>query len=408
MGFLIVHNDAFDVFGEKIAHGAFDQIRFLKHARRHRLLFDALLNRVPFLDEKREVAHKITQLLTFARRPHNDAHAVGNVQVAQNFLEAFAFLGIFNLARNARLIRVRQQHEKTSGQNQIRRDARAFGANRTFRDLHDDVRAGRIQTRNVALRNLRTVAAFRAFALDDFHAGIKLIRHDVPIMQERIFLKTDVHERGFQAVFEIADAAFEDAANEPFFGRALDVELFQLAIFSDCDTRFERLGIDDDFLVHFLFGTNQALNFFNNVLRGGGDSLDQPFRLLGNFHRREFFFHDRRNGRNFSLRFVRMFGGRGGFRFAVGRQTGGNIFGAFDFVRVTFFKQTFLSALFGDDVGARFHGVAVGFLLRGIQAAFGLEPHSATASGKVVTHNYLVSSAMDVDVLHQAHGDQRA
>ena len=144
MGFLVVHDNAFDIFGEKIAHGAFNQIRFLKHAGRHRLLLDALLNRVPFLDEKCEVAHEVTQLLTFARRPHDDAHAIGNMEVAENFLEALAFLGIFNLAGNAALIRVWQQHEKTSGQNQIRRDARAFRADRTFRDLHNDVSAGRI------------------------------------------------------------------------------------------------------------------------------------------------------------------------------------------------------------------------------------------------------------------------
>jgi site-specific recombinase XerD len=34
------------------------------------------------------------------------------------------------------------------------------------------------------------------FALNDFDAGIELVRHDVPVMQERIFLEADVHERG--------------------------------------------------------------------------------------------------------------------------------------------------------------------------------------------------------------------
>ena len=228
-------------------------------------------------------------------------------------------------------------------------------------------------------------------------------------MQERIFLEPDVHERGLEAVFEVANAAFEDAADEPFFRRALDVEFFQLAIFRNRDARFERLGIDDDFLVHFLFRTNQALNFFNNVRRRVRDGFDQTFRLLGNFHRRKCFFRDRHGRRNFRLGFVRVFRvRRGSFGFAFGRQTGSDIFRAFDFVLMTFFKQAFLSALFGHHVLPRFHGVAIGFLVRGIQTTFRFETHSATTAGEVITHNFLVSSAMDVDVLHQAHGDQRA
>ena len=141
-------------------------------------------------------------------------------------------------------------------------------------------------------------------------------------MQERVLLETDVHERGFQTVFEIANAAFEDAADEAFFRGAFDVEFLQLAIFGDGDARFERLGIDDDFLVQFLFGTNQALNFFNDVLRDVRDGLNQTLRLFGNFHRREFFFHDRHDGRNFGLGFVRVRVfrvQRGGFGFAFGR-----------------------------------------------------------------------------------------
>lgn len=63
VGFGVVHHNALDVLGKKVAHGALNQIRFLKHARRHRLFLDAFLNLVPFLDEKREVAHEVTELL---------------------------------------------------------------------------------------------------------------------------------------------------------------------------------------------------------------------------------------------------------------------------------------------------------------------------------------------------------
>ena len=66
-------------------------------------------------------------------------------KLAQDFFQALAFLLVFDLARNAALIGVRQQHEITARQHEVRRDARAFGADRAFGDLHDDFAAGRIK-----------------------------------------------------------------------------------------------------------------------------------------------------------------------------------------------------------------------------------------------------------------------
>ncbi len=99
-------------------------------------------------------------------------------------------------------------------------------------------------------------------------------------MQKRIFLEADVHERGFQAVFEVADLALENAADEALLGRALDVEFLELAVFRHRDARFERLGVDDDFLVDFLFRADEPLDFFHEVRRGGLDGLDDAFRRV--------------------------------------------------------------------------------------------------------------------------------
>ena len=49
-------------------------------------------------------------------------------------------------------------------------------------------------------------------------------------MEEGIFLETDIHEGGFQAIFEIAHFAFENAADEAFLGGALDGELLELVL----------------------------------------------------------------------------------------------------------------------------------------------------------------------------------
>ena len=56
----------------------------------------------------------------------------GMFEFAQDFLQALAFLRVFDLARNAALIGVGQQHEVTPGQNEVGRDARAFGADRAL------------------------------------------------------------------------------------------------------------------------------------------------------------------------------------------------------------------------------------------------------------------------------------
>src|SRR5208282_5168939 len=109
-------------------------------------------------------------------------------------------------------------------------DARAFGPNRAFGDLHDDFAAGRIQTGNVPLRDFGPgrPAVPPGGTFDNFHAAVELVRHDVPIMQERIFLETDVHERGLETVFQVADLALEDAADEAFLGGAFNVEFSSL------------------------------------------------------------------------------------------------------------------------------------------------------------------------------------
>ena len=59
---------------------------------------------VPFLEQQREIAHEIAQLLAFAGGAHDDAHAVGDMQFAQDFFQAFAFLLAFDFARDAGLV----------------------------------------------------------------------------------------------------------------------------------------------------------------------------------------------------------------------------------------------------------------------------------------------------------------
>ena len=210
-----------------------------------------------------------------------------------------------------------------------------FGADGAFGDLHDDVAAGRIEARDVLLRDLGPVAA-AALALDDLHAAVEVVRHDVPVVQEGVLLEADVHEGGLEAVFEVAHPAFEDAADQALLGGALDVELLELAVLEHGDAGFERLGVDDDFLVDLLDRLDQALDFLDQVGGGGADGFDDALGLLLDGHRLErlFLLHLRRG---VQVRFAEIaFAGARGFRCfrrqAFRRQAGGDVFRALDFV----------------------------------------------------------------------------
>lgn len=67
-----------------------------------------------------------------------------------------------------------------------------------------------------------------------------------PRSAERRFFLPDVHEHGFEARFDVLDAAFENAAYDVVFAFALDGVFFQYAVFQKGYAAFELFGIDDD------------------------------------------------------------------------------------------------------------------------------------------------------------------
>ena len=411
-----VDDNALNIFGEEIAHRALNQVRLLKDAGGQRLFVDFFLNLLPFVDQQGEVADEVTFLLAFAHGANDDAHAFGNVEFPQDFFQAQAFLMIVDFARDAALIGIRQQHQVTPGQSQVGRHARAFGADGTFGHLHNDVAARRIKTRNVALRDAGLVA-FAAFALDDFDAAVEVAGDDVPVVQEGVFLKADVHESGLQTVLEVFHLAFENAADETLVRGAFDGELFELARFEHCDARLQGLGVDDDLLVEFFDGLNQALDFFDDFRGHDFDRVHEALgRLFLDLNRLEtgfLLFHFSGNGEVRHAEFaLPLFTGFGRFRDggSVGRQAGSHIFCALNFAFMTrAVEDRVFARFFPERFGAGFAGGAVSALNVGGHSAARAEPVAAsTAAGKTLfTHKSIVSS-IEVHVLQNARGDQRA
>ena len=84
-------------------------------------------------------------------------------------------------------------------------------------------------------------------------------------MQKGVFLEADVHERGLQAVFEVADLAFEDAAHEALLRGALDVEFLELAVFQHATRVSSVSALMMTSLWSFFSGRMSRLTFFTSV-----------------------------------------------------------------------------------------------------------------------------------------------
>ena len=136
----------------------------------------------------------------------------------------------------------------------------------------------------------------------------------------------------------------------------------------------------------FFSGRMSRCTFLTMFDGGVADGLDQALGRLGDFHRLEFFLRlsrgrrgrpSRRRGRHRR----RSVAGGGS---PSGGQAGGDVFRPFNFLPVPFLKQAVRAALFADHVSPGLDRFAVGLLVSGVQAAFGLEPHSAAAPREVV------------------------
>ncbi len=88
-------------------------------------------------------------------------------------------------------------------------------------------------------------------------------------MQERVFVETDVDERGLEARVEVLDAALVDATDHAVVGFALDLEAVEGAVDEERDALLEGFGIDDEFAEGTLFLAEHAENFLEDGPVGG-------------------------------------------------------------------------------------------------------------------------------------------
>jgi len=112
--------------------------------------------------------------------------AGGNGKFAQYFLEPMAFLRVFDLARDATLIGIRQQHEITRRDSDVRRQTRALRAERLLQDLHEQL--------------LTLAHELADVGLDFARDGLRMrVTCDVRRVQERRALEPELDECGLHA-----------------------------------------------------------------------------------------------------------------------------------------------------------------------------------------------------------------
>jgi len=200
----------------------------------------------PLLKENAEIADKVTGALAGTDRAHDDSHALGHFEFAQDFAEAFALLGILDLAGDAELVVEGHENQIATGHADVGRDAGPLVADGAFFHLHEDIRAHGIDVWHILVGDAWGLLLGVAIAaIDGFNPAVESGRDGVPELKEGIFFKSDVNEHGFDAGLDIADFAFENAADDVAVGFAFDGVFLEAVVLEKRDAFFELFTADD-------------------------------------------------------------------------------------------------------------------------------------------------------------------
>ncbi len=250
-GFLVVADDLIDLFGEEVADRAFDEIGFVEGAGWGVAIGGAFGDLVPLFDEHGEVADEVAGAFALTDRAHDDAHAFGDIEFAEDFPETLAFLGVVDFPADAEHVVERHEDEEAAGETDVGGDARALVADGAFGDLDEEFRADWVERGDVLGGDflgfeLLTAGAFDVF--DVIAAAFFVVGgwDGVPEVEEGIFFEPDVDEHGFEALFDVFDAAFVDGADDVLSAGAFDGVFLEHAVLDEGDALFEAFGIDDD------------------------------------------------------------------------------------------------------------------------------------------------------------------
>ena len=137
VAFLAVDHDLVDVARVEIADRALDEVALLVDQRRRRRFEREVPDLVPEAQQIFEVALDLGLGALAAGGADDDAHALGQIEIAHHLLEAAPVDGARDLARHAAAARrVRHEHAVPPGEREICGERRALVAALLLHDLH--------------------------------------------------------------------------------------------------------------------------------------------------------------------------------------------------------------------------------------------------------------------------------
>jgi len=245
-GLARIDHDAIDLRGQGVTHHAFDQVGLVVETAGGGRVPDAVLDLLPDVQQAAQIARKTGTAHAFGGGADDQADAGGDRQAPEGLLEPRALLVVLDLARNALELAAGHHHQVAPRDAQVRGHARALGADGPLGHLHDDLAAGGKPLGHLAGLGLLAAGPAGGHPLFGFQPR-RILRNHVPVMNEGVFLQSNVHKGGLQAVLHVLNPPLVDAPHDALLGRALDEELLQMAVLHDGHPGLQAFHIDDDF-----------------------------------------------------------------------------------------------------------------------------------------------------------------
>ena len=128
--------------------------------------------------------------------------------------------------------------------------------------MHEHFAADWINARDVLRCDALLLLALAAIHFLD--AGIECCGKCVPEMEEGVFFVANVHEHGLETVFNVANAAFENAAYDVPIVGALDVIFFEHSVLEERDALLQFFDVDDEFVARWAWcESDELFHFFD-------------------------------------------------------------------------------------------------------------------------------------------------
>ena len=250
----IINHDSIHILGKPVANNALTKIRLLEYAARSAQALDIHLHFIPYGKKVSQVARKRTCARALTDRPNHKTNILRKRKPIENLLKALPLLGIANLLGDSakrssvRIFGSWHHHEIAPRNREVRHYTRTFRRNRPLRDLNNNLASWRKTLGDLRIGKTVGLALtlLRARIVIVIKRSIPVWSH-IPVMEKRILLKANIHERSLKIVLQILNAPFKDAPHEPLLLAVLHHKLLKTPVLHNGNARFKTLYVHNYF-----------------------------------------------------------------------------------------------------------------------------------------------------------------